>query len=102
MFDRRTHLLVPPAGQRLEIACRCCGEHEVELVIDLGEQPHCNRLVRRDLPPGAEPYYPLRLGFCARCTMVQIDHTIPKETMFSDYPYVSGTTQTLPEHFRNT
>ena len=34
--------------------------------------------------------------------MVQIDHTIPKETMFSDYPYVSGTTATLPAHFKAT
>jgi len=34
--------------------------------------------------------------------MVQIDHTIPKESMFSDYPYVSGTTKTLPAHFAAT
>ncbi len=82
--------------------CRCCGAREVELVIDLGDQPHCNRLVRPDLPPGVEPHYPLRVGFCRACTMVQIDHTIPKENMFSDYPYVSGTTKTLPTHFRAT
>jgi SAM-dependent methyltransferase len=34
--------------------------------------------------------------------MVQIDYTIPKEDMFSDYPYVSGTTKTLPAHFADT
>jgi SAM-dependent methyltransferase len=34
--------------------------------------------------------------------MVQIDHTIPKESMFSDYPYVSGTTRTLVQHFKET
>jgi SAM-dependent methyltransferase len=84
------------------MACRCCGGRRVELVIDLGDQPHCNRLVRLDLPFGTEPSYPLRVGFCRDCTMVQIDHTIPKESMFSDYPYVSGTTKTLPEHFRQT
>ena len=72
------------------------------MFIDLGDQPHCNRLVRPDLPTGTEPHYPLRVGFCRRCTMVQIDHTIPKESMFSDYPYVSGTTRTLPAHFRDT
>ena len=86
----------------LDMACRCCGRREVELVIDLGDQPHCNRLVRPDLPVGVEPHYPLRLGYCHDCTMVQIDHTIPKERMFSDYPYVSGTTKTLPMHFRRT
>lgn len=86
----------------LDMACRCCGGRAVELVLDLGDQPHCNRLVRPDLAPGVEPHYPLRLGFCRDCTMVQIDHTIPKESMFSDYPYVSGTTKTLPAHFRAT
>lgn len=34
--------------------------------------------------------------------MVQIDYTIPKESMFSNYPYVSGTTKTLPSHFAAT
>lgn len=102
MSDTGFRLAVPPPGQLLDMACRCCGGRSVELVIDLGDQPHCNRLVRPDLPAGTEPCYPLRVGFCRNCTMVQIDHTIPKEMMFSDYPYVSGTTQTLPEHFRRT
>ena len=86
----------------LDMACRACGGRRVELVLNLGDQPHCNRLVRLDLPAGVEPAYPLRVGFCLDCTMVQIDHTIPKESMFSEYPYVSGTTTTLPEHFRET
>jgi 2-polyprenyl-3-methyl-5-hydroxy-6-metoxy-1,4-benzoquinol methylase len=93
---------VPPPGRLLDMACRCCGARNVELVIDLGDQPHCNRLVRPDLAPGLEPHYPLRVGFCRDCTMVQIDHTIPKESMFTDYPYVSGTTKTLPAHFAAT
>ncbi len=99
---RAQRLAVPPPGRMLDIACRCCGARRVELVIDLTDQPHCNRLVRQDLPPRTEPHYPLRLGFCRDCTMVQIDHTIPKESMFSDYPYVSGTTKTLPAHFAET
>lgn len=95
-------MVVPPPGVKLDMACRCCGGRNVELVIDLGDQPHCNRLVRPDLTPGVEPHYPLRVGFCRDCTMVQIDHTIPKESMFTDYPYVSGTTKTLPAHFLET
>ena len=93
---------VPRPGVMLDMPCRCCGGSHVELVLDLGAQPHCNRLVRPDLPAGTEPRFPLRVGFCRDCTMLQIDHTIPKESMFSDYPYVSGTTATLPAHFRAT
>jgi 2-polyprenyl-3-methyl-5-hydroxy-6-metoxy-1,4-benzoquinol methylase len=95
-------MFVPAPGVMMDMACRCCGARQVELVIDLGDQPHCNRLVPPDAPIGAEPNYPLRVGFCRACTMVQIDHTIPKESMFTDYPYVSGTTKTLPAHFRAT
>ena len=86
----------------LDMECRVCGERQVELFLDLGDQPHCNRLIPQDLLDQREPYFPLRAGFCRHCTLVQIDHTIPKESMFSDYPYVSGTTRTLVEHFRET
>jgi C-methyltransferase-like protein/putative zinc binding protein/methyltransferase family protein len=95
-------LTLPQPGHMLDIGCRCCGGRRVELVLDLGDQPHCNRLVRLDQPPASEPRFPLRLGFCDDCTMLQIDHTIPKESMFSDYPYVSGTTGTLRAHFAET
>ena len=98
----RPGMTVPPPGRMLDMACRCCGARRVELVLDLTDQPHCNRLVRPDQPPGGEPHFPLRVGFCRDCTMVQIDHTIPKESMFSDYPYVSGTTATLSAHFAET
>lgn len=86
----------------LDMACRGCGAREVELFLDLGEQPHCNRLVPAALAGAREPHYPLRTGFCRACTLVQIDHTIPKESMFTSYPYVSGTTKTLPAHFQET
>ena len=95
-------LTLPRPGQMLDMACRCCGGRRVELVLDLGDQPHCNRLPRPDQPFGSEPRFPLRLGFCRDCTMLQIDHTIAKESMFSDYPYVSGTTGTLRAHFAET
>lgn len=87
---------------KLGIACRSCGSTDVEMFLDLGDQPHCNRLIPPALAGQREPYYPLRVGFCRACTLVQIDHTIPKESMFTDYPYVSGTTKTLVTHFKET
>jgi SAM-dependent methyltransferase len=79
--------------------CRVCSGENVGVVLDLGEQPHCNTLIPPEHAHEAEPVYPLRLCFCHDCTTAQIDHTVPKETMFSWYPYVSGTTQTLRDHF---
>lgn len=72
------------------------------MFLDLGDQPHCNRLIPPQKAGVREPHFPLRVGFCEECTLVQIDHTIPKEDMFTDYPYVSGTTKTLVAHFNDT
>jgi SAM-dependent methyltransferase len=84
------------------LRCRICDSSRVELFLDLGDQPHCNRFIPATALDRREPRFPLRVGFCRDCTLVQIDYTIPKEDMFSDYPYVSGTTRTLVEHFRQT
>lgn len=85
-----------------ELPCRGCGEKTVTPFLDLGDQPHCNRLIPAHLSDKQEPRYPLVVGFCTNCTLVQISHTIPKESMFLDYPYVSGTTKTLVAHFKET
>ena len=86
----------------MDLSCRGCGAKTVAMFLDLGDQPHCNRLIPPELADKREPCYPLRVGFCETCTMVQIDHTISKESMFTDYPYVSGTTKTLVQHFKDT
>ena len=91
-----------PEARVLDMECRVCGKRDVEEVLDLGDQPHCNSLLTREQLDSPEPIYPLRLGFCRTCTTSQIDFTVPKETMFSDYLYVSGTTKSLREHFLRT
>jgi len=79
--------------------CRVCSGSRVETFLDLGDQPHCNSLLTEQALSGKEPYYPLIAGFCHDCTTVQLTHTVPKEVMFGEYLYVSGTTKTLREHF---
>ena len=91
-----------PRARLLDMECRVCGRRDVEEVLDLGDQPHCNSLLTPEQLGEPEPVYPLRLGFCRACTASQIDFTVPKETMFSDYLYVSGTTKSLRDHFRRT
>ncbi len=82
--------------------CRVCRGNDLEQFLDLGDQPHCNSLLFSDNAGTPEPRYPLRVCFCHNCTTVQIDYTVPKEQMFSDYLYVSGTTKTLRDHFRES
>ena len=82
--------------------CRVCHHDRLEMFLDLGDQPHCDSLLRPEDLSRRDPCYPLQVCFCHDCTAVQINYTVPKETMFGEYLYVSGTTQTLRTHFQNS
>lgn len=43
----------------------------------------------------------MRVVYCHDCCTAQLDHTVPKETMFGNHTYLSGVTRSLSEHFRN-
>ena len=79
--------------------CRICDADALEVAIDLGEQPWANNFLTKE-QVGTEKYYPLRVAFCHTCTAAQLDYTVPKEVMFKEHTYLSGTTKTLDEHFR--
>lgn len=79
--------------------CRVCDGTDLILAVDLGRQPWCNHFLRAE-EVGQEPFYPLRVVWCAQCATAQLDYTVPKETMFGDHTYLSGVTQTLSDHFR--
>lgn len=89
----------PLSRRALLMICRVCDSTQLEPVLDLGEQPWCNHFLRAE-EVGREPRYPLRLMYCHGCTTTQLDHTVPKETMFGDHTYLSGVTRSLGEHFR--
>ncbi|HUW49255.1 MAG TPA: class I SAM-dependent methyltransferase [Patescibacteria group bacterium] len=78
--------------------CRGCRSVEMTTVFDLGVQPWCNDFLPLDRV-GKEEKYPLRLVHCDSCSLLQLDHTVPKEVMFADHQYLSGMTQTLKDHF---
>src|SRR5580658_10966562 len=79
--------------------CRVCDSTDLAPAVDLGAQPWANHFLKPE-EAGREPTYPLRVVLCDRCGTAQLDYTVPKETMFADHTYLSGTTQTLSDHFR--
>ncbi len=79
--------------------CRICAEPQLDLVLDLGEQPLANAFLPAALLDAEEARYPLRLCRCPRCGHAQLDRTVPPEVLFGDYPYVSGTSETTLAHF---
>jgi len=70
-------------------SCRICKGKDLHKFLSLGDQPHCNRFLTKEELAWEEPFYPLDLYFCQDCALVQLG-----------YPYVSGTTTTLPHHFQ--
>jgi hypothetical protein len=79
--------------------CRNCSGTDLQLVLDLGLQPWGNDFITiKENRPALT--YPLQLFYCADCSMVQIGYTIPKEILFVDHNYMSGTTRSLSLHFR--
>ncbi len=79
--------------------CRICDSTNLELAIDLGQQPWCNHFLKKE-EVGQEPFYPLRVLFCHDCATAQLDYTVAKEIMFGDHTYLSGVTQSLSTHFK--
>lgn len=79
--------------------CRVCDSTQLELAIDLGNQPWCNHFLKPE-EVGREPFYPLRVVYCHGCATAQLDYTVKKETMFGDHTYLSGVTRSLSEHFQ--
>lgn len=78
--------------------CRICESNNLEPVLDLGKTALANRFLRGDQLAAAEPLYPLRLMLCGVCGLVQIDENVDRELLFSDYIYVSGTSDAVRRH----
>lgn len=80
--------------------CRVCSSENLDLVIDLGNQPWCNHFLTKD-EIGKEPYYPLQVMYCNNCGTTQLNYTVKKEIMFGDHTYLSGVTKSLSNHFEH-
>jgi SAM-dependent methyltransferase len=46
-----------------------------------------------------EPRYPLEVVWCESCGLLQINEIVSPDILFKDYIYVSGTSETLRQHF---
>lgn len=82
--------------------CKClvCG-NEVKKVISFGDMPIANGFLTEDMF-AKEKYYPLEVGFCPVCSMVQLTKQVDKEDMFNEnYAYFASTSRRMCEHFKH-
>jgi len=86
--------------------CRVCGSRELTRVIDLGEQYLQGSFVKpgKEMPPIRK--IPASLVRCdptkdeKACGLLQMEHTVPPEVLYSAYWYRSGTNKTMRDHLR--
>ena len=78
-------------------SCRSCRGPAPSTFLDLGVLAVANRLpVAAGAPEGR---YPLQVGLCTQCALVQLTWALPTAALFDeDYPYFSSYSDTLVEH----
>jgi 2-polyprenyl-3-methyl-5-hydroxy-6-metoxy-1,4-benzoquinol methylase len=87
-------------------SCRICGSKVLTPVINLGDQYLQGSFVKpgKELPPMRK--IPLSLVRCDpmkdenACGLLQMEHTVPPEVLYSAYWYRSGTNDTMKNHLR--
>jgi len=85
-----------PALCRPISGCRACGGAISAMFCDLGATPLANDYP----PPGSAPLprYPLAAVVCGTCRLVQLDHVVEAEAIFTDYAYFSSFSESWLDH----
>ena len=79
--------------------CRSCGSGDLREFLSLGSTPIANALPEPAETGTPDASYPLAVGFCADCALVQLTHELPAEVIFgADYPYFSSFSDALVKH----
>lgn len=79
--------------------CRSCASERLVQVLDLGETPLADALVKPENVDQTEAVYPLQTVYCEDCGLVQIRETVPPDVLFcQDYPYYSSFSEALLKH----
>jgi len=83
------------------MSCKLCGGLLNETAINLGIQPLANKYPSSKSEIETEQKYPMKLDFCENCVSLQMQTMVSRETMFSDYYYLSSVNTELKEHFKD-
>lgn len=84
----------------LEKKCRICSGPNLNLILDLGEQPPANSFVDQSELHSLEHKFPLRLFWCEDCYLVQLLDIVNKEYLFKNYFYMTSASKPIVDHFQ--
>jgi SAM-dependent methyltransferase len=78
--------------------CRGCGAELIDVLVDLGASPLANSYISATNISQPELFVPLLVLVCGRCWLVQQQHHIDREAIFSHYAYQSSWSTSFVEH----
>ncbi|MGL4524718.1 MAG: methyltransferase domain-containing protein [Spirochaetia bacterium] len=84
--------------------CRCCQNLLKHIFVDLGYSPLSNAFLRQQEIEGGvgETFYPLKVWFCDKCFLVQLDEFKKSSEIFNeDYVYFSSYSKSWLAHARD-
>ena len=89
------------ATKAASTVCRSCSHKGLKPVLDLGVTALVDTLVTKEKLTGPENKYPLQVGFCPNCALMQTCDTPPPEEVFhEDYTYYASFSTSWLEHSR--
>lgn len=80
--------------------CRICSSNNLELILDLGEQPPSNAFIKKENLEKYEDKFPLRLYLCKECYLLQLLDIVDKEILFREYLYLTSASKPSVNHFK--
>lgn len=82
--------------------CQISNNDDLELVVDLGDQPLCDALITEEKLNESEKFYPLKFYRSKSLGHGQLDYIVPgEEVYFPEYPYRPGITSEVKTHHSN-
>lgn len=78
--------------------CGFCSYELGDEFLDLGETPLANSYIKNEHLAREEKRYPLKVYFCQKCLLVQIEEFKLAKSIFSDYLYFSSFSSSWSDH----
>ena len=80
--------------------CRFCRAPLTFTMVDLGKSPLCQSILTASQLNEMEPFYPLRVYLCDRCSLVQLEEFVSPQSIFGHYAYFSSYSDSWLDHAR--
>lgn len=79
--------------------CRICGYSPLRAFLSLGPLPIPNGFLSKEDLEKKESKYPLTIGRCINCGLVQLTEIVEPGLMFRNYKYIPSASKTMISHF---